>query len=312
MKKNILLLLVATFLFSCSSNDDDNPIVSNDENTIRISQVNVIADEIVLTNLGSAAVDIADYWLCLGPGTYVKIGDIATGSTSLSLNQTITLSYDVNPVSGGLSVFSTNTFASSDPQILLDYVQWGAANQARADQAVTAGRWDNVSNFVQTGSMYTFTGNLSSIGASFWNATAASSIVRILEVNTTTDEIVLSNFGNASIDVGSYWLCLGPGTYVQVSNAASGSTTLAPGQNVTLSYDVNPTSGGLSIFYTNSFSSSDASILLDYVQWGAANQARVGQAVTAGRWDNASNFVQTGSPYNFSGDANSVGVTFWN
>ena len=58
-------------------------------------------------------------------------------------NQSITLSYDVNPTSGGLSLFSVNTFGSTDPEVLIDYVQWGSANQARVNQAVTAGRWNN-------------------------------------------------------------------------------------------------------------------------------------------------------------------------
>uniref|UniRef100_UPI00262A66DC T9SS type A sorting domain-containing protein n=1 Tax=Winogradskyella sp. TaxID=1883156 RepID=UPI00262A66DC len=36
-----------------------------------------------------------------------------------------------------------------------------------------------------------------------------------------------------------------------------------------------------------------------------------GQAVTAGRWDDANNFVSGSSPYTFTGTATDFGSTFW-
>jgi len=47
------------------------------------------------------------------------------------------------------------------------------------------------------------------------------SIIRITEVNADTDEVTISNLGTAASDIGAYWLCLGPGTYVQISDATS-------------------------------------------------------------------------------------------
>ncbi|WP_188373234.1 hypothetical protein [Winogradskyella haliclonae] len=316
MKKFILLLLLPAFILNCS-NDDDSIVIEEENITpgvIRISQVDTQADLVVLSNLGTTTTDIADYFLCLGPGTYVRVSDAANGNTNLAPNQSITLSYDVNEAVGGLSVFSTNTFSSSDPNILLDYLQWGAGNQARVAQAVSAGRWDNANNFVPVGASYNFIGEANEFGASFYETIAAEEttpIVRILQVDATADLVWLSNFGTESVDVGDYFLCLGPGTYVRVSDATNASTNLAPGENIMLSYDVNETEDGLSIFSTNTFGSSDPNILLDYVQWGAGNQARVAQAVTAGRWDNANNFVANGSPYVFNGNSDEFGSTFW-
>ena len=316
MKNVFLLLTLTTLIFSCSSDDDTNIIADLDQSIIRITQVNTDTDEVVISNFGSTSKDVGNYWLCLGPGTYVQFSAATNGSTNLSPNQSMTLSYDVNPTSGGLSIFSSNAFSSTDPEILLDYMQWGAGNQARADQAVTAGRWDDASSFIQDGSPYNFNGLASQFGSAFWDGTTVVNntpgVLKISEVNTTTDQVSLINLGGTSIDVGDYWLCLGPGTYVQISNAVSGSTTLDPNQSLTIAYNVNPTADGLSVFSTNSFGSSDPDVLIDYVQWGAANQARVNQAVTAGRWDNASNFLQGGSPYNFNGEANDFGSTFWN
>ena len=276
---------------------------------IRVESVDTDLDEITLTNMGDTAQDVGTYWLCLGPGTYVQVSNAATGSANLGPGENVTVSYNVDPVADGFSLFTTNSFGSSDPNILIDYVQWGAGNQPRVGQAVTAGRWDNVMNFVSGDSPYIFTGTSSDFGSSFW--TEAQDIIRVLSVDTGTDEIVLSNFGVTTVDVGTYWLCLGPGSYVQVSNAATGSTNLAPGEDVTVNYDVDPVADGFSLFTTNSFGSSDPNILIDYVQWGAGNQPRVGQAVTAGRWDNVMNFVSGDSPYTFTGTASDFGSTFW-
>ena len=149
------------------------------------------------------------------PGTYVRVSDAASGSTNLAPNQSITLSYDVNEAADGLSIFSTNTFGSSDPNILLDYLQWGAGNQARVAQAVSAGRWDDANNFVAVGTSYNFTGEANEFGASFYETIGAEEptpLVRILQVDASTDRVWLSNFGSTSVDVGDYFLCLGPGT----------------------------------------------------------------------------------------------------
>ena len=283
------------------------------EGVLRILTVDTDTDQVTLTNLGGSSIDVGDYFLCLGPGTYQQIGNVANGSTMLAPDSTITLDYDMNPTQDGLSIFSTNSFSSSDPSILLDYVQWGAGDQPRVDQAVAAGRWDDVANSVADGSPYLFNGSSTNFGSDFWEGTEAAGegVLRILAVDTDTDQVTLTNLGGSSIDVGDYFLCLGPGTYQQIGNVANGSTMLAPDSTITLDYDMNPTQDGLSIFATNSFGSSDPAVLLDYVQWGGANQARVSQAVTAGRWDDVANFVAEGSPYNFIGGSEDLGVSFW-
>jgi len=322
MKKYFLPLMIFMGLLASCSDDDDNvtntpdpdpePMMDLGQAIIRITEVNADNDEVVLTNLGDATLEIGDFFMCLGPGTYAQVSGLTSENTNLGPNATVTLDYDMNATADGLSIFTTNSFDSTDPDVLLDYVQWGAANQPRVDQAVTAGRWDDTANFVEDGSPYLFTGNEEQFGSSFWEGTVSTpGVMRILRVDTATDEVILTNLGGSTIDVGSYFLCLGPGTYQQISNVASGSTMIAPNDTITLPYDMNPTADGLSIFATNSFSSSDPDVLLDYVQWGAGNQPRVNQAVTAGRWDSSSNFLMDGSPYEYTGGTSDVGVTFW-
>jgi len=319
MKKGIFMLLLSILVASCNTDDDaiiaEDTTYNTENKVIRITEVNADTNEITLTNLGNTAQNIGDYWLCLGPGTYVKVSDAASGSTNVNPNQSIVLTYDTDANADGLSLFSVNTFASTDPDVLVDYVQWGEGNQARVDQAVTAGRWDSASNFVSMVSPYTFSGSATEFGSAFWQGTQplpANAIIRIESVNTATDEITLVNLGNAPLDIADYWLCLGPGTYSRVSAATSASTNLDPDQSVTLSYDVDPNADGLSIFSVNTFGSTDPDVLADYVQWGEGNQPRVDQAVTAGRWDNVSNVASGASPYTFTGSATNFGSTYWN
>ena len=162
MKKFILpLVALLTMTVSCSSDDDstddvipiDDEVITDDntggddgdnggdaeEGVLRILNVDAVNDMVTFTNLGEGSIDIGAYWLCLGPGTYRQISAQTTDDTNLESNETITVPYDVNPMEDGLSIFSVDQFGSSDPEVLLDFVQWGAGNQPRSAQAVTAG-----------------------------------------------------------------------------------------------------------------------------------------------------------------------------
>ncbi|MFS4483805.1 hypothetical protein ACKGJY_12360, partial [Hyunsoonleella sp. 2307UL5-6] len=126
---------------------------------VTFTMVNPDSDTVTISNLGSSDVNIENYWLCLGPGNYDRLSTITpdNGDYMLSVGESVTLTYDVDPSDEGLSLFSTSSFSSSDPNILLSYVQWGAANQPRVGQAVSAGRWDSSSNFVSGDAPYTTT-----------------------------------------------------------------------------------------------------------------------------------------------------------
>ena len=170
MKKAFYLFGFLALFFSCS--DDDNTSDEETETTsiIRISEVNTELGQVVLKNFGTASIDISSYQLCLGPGTYVNVASATEESTIINADESITLSYDINETSGGLSIFSAGgNFGSTDPEILIDYFQWGAADQERVDQAVTAGVWDDESRFVNSdNTTYTFTGEPDDFGSDFW------------------------------------------------------------------------------------------------------------------------------------------------
>ena len=130
--------------------------------------------------------------------------------------------------------------------------------------------------------------------------TEESISVVINEVRFQGDDTVeLLNNGQSSIDLSNYWLCLGPGQYVEVGTLTpvSGSLNLASGEYLVINYDLPDTDGGLGLYNTNEFTNTDA--LVDFVQWGSAGSARENVAVAAGQWI-AGEFVDTVSSSNNS------------
>ena len=156
-----------------------------------------------------------------------------------------------------------------------------------------------------------------------YSATVTTSpIIRFIEVDPVAESVTIKNFGTGEADISNYNICLGPGSYDALSEYASleGDLTLSPAEEVTI--DISSSTGnvtalgdeneGVALFLdASNFGSSDPAQLLDYIQYGAADQDRVDQAVAAGRWDNAANFVNGEAPYSFIGAASEFGSAFW-
>ncbi|GAB1857718.1 hypothetical protein MHTCC0001_25550 [Flavobacteriaceae bacterium MHTCC 0001] len=139
---------------------------------VKLTSVDPVSNVLTINNPGMSLVDLTDYQLCLGPGTYVRIGTLTpiNGNIMLAAGESVTLTYAMDEMADGLSLFSNSSFGSSDAADLIDYVQWGAGNQPRVTQAVTAGRWDNANNFVSGNAPYSTTTGGS---AASWNACEA-------------------------------------------------------------------------------------------------------------------------------------------
>jgi hypothetical protein len=165
------------------------------------TSVNPATDVLTITNTGSSMVNLDNYWLCLGPGTYVRVGTVTSisGDFMLMENESVTLSYNVSESEDGLSLFSTNSFSSSDPNVLASYVQWGAANQPRVGQAVTVGRWDNANSFISGNGPYTTaTGG----SAAAWRVCdAQGGAIQIAGTTDTTAEICVGEGTDDLIEV---------------------------------------------------------------------------------------------------------------
>ncbi|WP_075340617.1 hypothetical protein [Tenacibaculum agarivorans] len=307
---NLFLLSLIVALASCSEEDNviQDPDTGNDNpqpTTVDVvfNEVKYQGDKnlIEIYNRGNATADLSEYWLCLGPGAYQKIGDLTpeSGTIALPSKGYLVVSYDLPADNGGLGLYSTNEFTNSEA--IVDFVQYGAAGSARENVAAAAGIW-TAGQFVpvvkneDNSIIYDGTGN----GADNWAETAKMTFgdvnvletpqepvksVVINEVNyADSKQIELWNNGDVTVDLSEYWLCLGPGKYVQIKNATvvSGSTTLNAGDFLVVNWNDLSDSAGLGLYATNAFTSADA--IRDFVQWGAAGSARENVAAAAGIW----------------------------
>ena len=183
----------------------------------------------------------------------------------------------------------------------MDFVQYGSGGSAREDVAVAAGLWaagEFVPATTDADNSIIFDGEGN--GAANWAETTTVTFgaenvltmpvndVRSIvfnEVNYGEDKLIeLWNNGTVSVDLAPYWLCLGPGQYLQIENATvvSGNRELAPGEFLVVNWDMLSNNEGLGLYSTNTFASADA--IVDFVQWGSGGNPRENVAVEAGIW----------------------------
>ena len=319
--KKLLLALTALVLYTVGYSQ------------VRLVNINPESEQVTIKNFGINTVDISGYQFCLGPGQYNAVNDYSSidGDLLLSENEEVVFNLtsggenvtNLPNAQGGLGLFSSRNFGSNNPSDLLDYVQWGAGNQARVSQAVTANRWDGANSFVFGEAPFNYIGGANDVGAEFWeDAPTGEAIVRLIIVDPLTETVTLKNFGTASEDIAPYFFCLGPGQYNNLANytSATGDLTLEPNEEIT--FDLTSGSenvqalpdanGGLGLFNVGgNFGTSDPAIFKDYMQWGASDQNRAGQAVTAGRWDDEISFIDGKAPYIYLGETTDIGGSFW-
>ncbi|MEX0313576.1 MAG: spondin domain-containing protein [Allomuricauda sp.] len=312
MKRNLFkVLLLTAVLASCS--DDDNGIVEEvptepeptAEVNVRLNEVQYLGDWVEIVNNGEETVDLSDYFLCLGPGTYRRIGDLTVdGNLQLAAGNFLSVAYEMPNAEGGIGLYRDNS-DFTDATTLVDFVQWGAGSSARENVAVSAEIW-TAGEFVpvlgNADNTIIFDGD--GIGASNWAETTTATFgedneltvpeeIRSIVINEVQygnkDLVELHNNGNIAVDLSQYWLCLGPGRYTQINEITpeSGDIMLEPGAFLVLPFTMG-NSEGLGLYSSNSFTSADA--IVDFVQWGEAGSARENVAVEAGIWT-ANEFV---------------------
>ncbi len=324
-KTNLLSILMLALLLitSCDSDDDLNTTTETTPTTpnIVLNEIEYLGDSVEIRNNGNETVDISDFFLCLGPTTYRQIGalPVVSGSTTLEPGALLVVTYDqinsaagqISNVSGtgGLGLYINNSgFANAAN--LVDFVQWGASGSTRETTAVEAGIWtdgefvpvvNNPANSIIFDGMGNSASDFSetttpSFGTD--NDVATAPMVRSVvlnEVEFLGDRVEILNNGNVDVDISDYFLCLGPGTYRQVGAlpVVSGSTMLAPGEFLVVTYDpinsmagqINGVSGtgGLGLYIDNT-GFGDPSTISDFVQWGDSGSSRETTAVAAGIW----------------------------
>ncbi|MFS4466967.1 spondin domain-containing protein [Maribacter sp. 2210JD10-5] len=306
MKSNFIKALAITALLASCSEDDvvvenpNPPIDTPGEVSVVLNEVEYLGNRVEIFNNGEEAVDLDGYFLCLAPGTYRQIGALETvGNVNLQPGEYLSVSYEMPNAEGGLGLYRNNA-GFGDAANIADFVQWGAAGAVRENVAVDAGIW-TAGEFVPVmgdeNNSIIFDGE--GTGASNWAETTTVTIgaenvltmpaelrasIVLNEVQYgNLDQVEIYNNGDVTVDLSSYWLCLGPGQYAQIGSIVpvSGSVELPAGEFLVLPFNMSD-SEGLGLYSTNTFASADA--IVDFVQWGEAGSARENVAAEAGIW----------------------------
>lgn len=139
--------------------------------------------------------------------------------------------------------------------------------------------------------------------------------IRFTEVNTSTESITIKNFGNSSVDISTYQLCVYP-SYGALDPMTTNSLSLAAGASVTFTSTINlpGANGELGLYISSPFGT--ASNMRDYIQWGSSPHQResVANATSPKIWE-AGTFISPSAtiPYQYTGDGSSLqnGVAYW-
>jgi hypothetical protein len=275
---------------------------------VRISFIDPGINQVILTNLGDASVNVAGHWLCNFPN-YDQILNltILSGSTSLSPGASVTIEWDGMPgADGECGYYSTNSFMSS--AAIVDYVEWGSAGHTREPVAVAAGVW-NAGEFVADNQPHSFIGSAGDYGVAFWAAAAEN--VRITKVILEYGLTELTNMGTLEQDISGWYLCQFP-QYDAISDAICvlGDLSLAPGESTLIHWEFleGGADGEFAIYNTNSFELADN--MEDYMEWGSAGHFREALAVAAGLWI-VGEFLPGSQPFTFIGGGSDYGESFW-
>ncbi|MGB5820642.1 MAG: hypothetical protein WBG90_14250 [Saonia sp.] len=302
MKKYLFFLAIVFTVWSCSNDDDATDPSDDDPNleaSVVLNEVAYLSGEVELLNNGDINVDLSDYFLCLGPGTYRRIGDLeVTGNLDLAPGGFLVIDYDMPNAEGGLGLYINNS-GFADPSTISDFVQWGAAGSVREEVAVAAGIWVAGEFIAVSGNVdYAIAFDGEGDSAADWAETTTPSLgadnvitppsaeasVVLNEVGYLNDQVELYNNGDINVDLSDYFLCLGPGTYRRIGDLeVTGNLDLAPGEFLVIDYDMPNAEGGLGLYINNS-GFADPSTISDFVQWGAAGSVREEVAAAAGIW----------------------------
>ena len=288
---------------------------------IRFVRVDADINEIIIKNFDSETVDISNYRLCskLVYTNNLTSLTLENGSLNLEAGNTVTLSltgFDIDATGADLGLYiASGPF--SDPNGLVDFMQYGSAGNGRESEAAEKGLW-NEGEFVSNQGPFFYNGDGIERGADTWDPTPDNTpLVRIIAVDAGSDQLVVKNFGNTAIDISAYRFCslfayTAEAGITTDMNIESGNLNLGPGESVTLSgwpLDNVDADVGLYVAGNNTIFGDDAN-MVDFMQYGAAGNGREGVANTKGIWT-AGEFIGGAGPFRYVGNGSQQGEDFW-
>lgn len=138
--------------------------------------------------------------------------------------------------------------------------------------------------------------------------------IRLVEVRPAADIVTIKNFGSSTVNISDYWFCsLFAYPQLQSLNINSGALNLAPNATVTLSgFAINDSDGDMGLYLpiNSNADFADQNFMVDFMQWGDANNGRESVAVAKGIWENDA-FLPGSGPFVYNGDGTQNGIEAW-
>jgi len=173
--------------------------ISSSYSQVRLTAVDPVTQNITIQNFGNTEVDISGYRLC-SHLTYTNSIDvdatvsIITGDLVLSQNEAVTLNWttstglDVEGRDLGLYLPGPLFVGFDDPDLMVDFMQYlgsFSVPSGRENVAVAKGIW-TAGNFVNANGPYTYNGNGTDFGVSFWEGATPACEITALTLQTQT------------------------------------------------------------------------------------------------------------------------------
>jgi hypothetical protein len=116
---------------------------------ILINEVNPTAKWVELYNPSTQVVNLNNYYVVNNANTSALVGgsvNVLNGNLSLNPNEYIVLGWNsIGATTGEIALYNNNPTGSG---VMMDYVQYGAANQSKATAAVIAQVWNSATAFL--------------------------------------------------------------------------------------------------------------------------------------------------------------------
>ncbi len=314
MKK---ILLFSAFIF----------LLNHTWSQVKLVEVDPANQSFTVKNFSESVVNLKSYRLATSTKNYDDLMSFTVEEGSLEI-----------PASGGIVKLSIKEFIVSeggqialflpfeggdnelsDPNFLVDFVQWGSGGYQSEDVADTKGIWE-AGTFISGIAPYSFIGGKSDYGVAFWQGYEVTLDInlRIISVDPTVNRVTIKNFGTDSVDISDYRLC----SKIEYTNNLTSQTTVVGDLNLqgndtviielsgfggTLS-EMDSIGADLALYKDNNF--TDTASMVDFVQWKSAGNGRESVADSKGIWS-IGDFLNFDAPYRYIGNGNQSGLSFW-
>lgn len=173
--------------------------ISSSYSQVRLTAVDPVTQNITIQNFANTEVDISGYRLC-SHLTYTSGIDvdatvsIIAGDLVLSQNEAVTINWttstglDVDGRDLGLYLPGPLFVGFDDPDLMVDFMQYlgsFSVPSGRENVAVAKGIW-TAGNFVNANGPYTYNGNGTDFGVSFWEGATPACEITALTLQTQT------------------------------------------------------------------------------------------------------------------------------